>query len=140
MRLLIKKIEDITLRLNVWFSVKQPTTQLTKEFPYQALNPVTQKQEVITGKEHIYDILMHCHAEATEKGYDVGEALYQQHFFFADTVQLYDVDCQNLIKKYIFCDTFKCPPYPSLQETPAELIDNFLLIKREIQKASVKDK
>ena len=83
---------------------------------------------------------MQCHSEATEKGYDVGEALYQQHFFFADTVQLYDEDCQNLIKKYIFCDTFKCPPYPSLEETPAELVDNFLLIKREIQKASVKDK
>ena len=48
---------------------------------------------------------------------------------------LYDEDCQSLIKKYIFCDTFKCPPYASLDETPAELVDNFLLIKAEIRKA-----
>ena len=80
---------------------------------------------------------MQCYEEATNKGYDIGEALYTQLFFFADHHQLYNEKCQNLIKKYIFCDNFKCPPYPSLQETPADLIDNFLLIKREIQKASI---
>ena len=78
---------------------------------------------------------MQCQQEAVEKGYDVGEALYNQHFFFCDSVMLYDEDCQSLIKKYIFCDTFKCPPYASLDETPAELVDNFLLIKAEIRKA-----
>ena len=79
---------------------------------------------------------MKCQDEAIEKGFDVGEALYNQHFFFADTRSLYDDECQNLIKKYIFCDSFNCPPYPSLEETPAELVDNFLLIKKEIRKAS----
>ena len=78
---------------------------------------------------------LQCQQEAVEKGYDVGEALYNQHFFFCDSVMLYDEDCQSLIKKYIFCDTFKCPPYASLDETPAELVDNFLLIKAEIRKA-----
>ena len=79
---------------------------------------------------------MQCNQEAIERGFDVGEALYTQLFFFADPEHLYDIDCQNLIKKYIFCDNFKCPPYPSLEETPAELVDNFLLIKQEIAKAS----
>ena len=80
---------------------------------------------------------MQCYDEAVRRGFDIGEALYNQHFFFSDPAHHYDNECQNLIKKYIFCDTFNCPPYPSLQETPADLVDNFLLIKREIQKASV---
>ena len=82
---------------------------------------------------------MECHKEAVEKGYDIGEALYNQHFFFCDSAILYDVDCQALIKKYIFCDSFNCPPYPSLQETPADIVDNFLLIKREINKARIEE-
>ena len=83
---------------------------------------------------------MQCNQEAIERGFDVGEALYTQVFFFADPDKLYEADAQNLIKKYIFCDTFKCPPYPSLEETPADLVDDFLLIKKEITKATTKDK
>ena len=82
---------------------------------------------------------MDCYDEAVEKGFDVGEALFTQHFFFANPEQLYNQECQNLIKKYIYCDTFNCPPYPSLEETPAEFVDNFLLIKKEINKARLKE-
>ena len=124
----------------MWFAVKQPKTQVKRSFPYKALNPVTNKSVTIENKEQIYGILMDCYNEAIEKEFDVGEALYTQHFFFADTDHLYDNECQNLIKKYIYCDTFNCPPYPSLQETPAELVDNFLLIKREISKAQKEGK
>ena len=122
--------------LNVWFTVKRPYSQFRKEFPYQALNPVTQEKVTIEGKEHIYEILMQCYDEAVERGFDIGESLYNQLFFFTEPEQLLDSGCQNLIKKYFFCDNFNCPPYPSLQETPAQLVDDFLLIKREITKAS----
>ena len=125
--------------LNVWLAVKRPTTAIKREFPYKALNPVTKESVLIENKEQIYGILMDCYNEATEKGFDVGEALYNQLFFFSDAEQLYNQDCQNLIKKYVYCDTFNCPPYPSLKETPADLVDNFLLIKREINKANSKE-
>ena len=82
---------------------------------------------------------MQCYNEAIEKGYDIGEALYNQMFFIADPIVVHDDECQNLIKKYVFCDTFNCPPYPSLQETPADLVDDFLIIKSEINKASKED-
>ena len=134
-----KKIQEIDLILNVWFAVKQPSTQFKKEFPYIALNPVTQESVTIENKEQIYGILMNCYDEAVEKGFDVGEALFTQQFFFTDSNQLYNQECQNLIKKYIYCDTFNCPPYPSLEETPAEFVDNFLLIKKEINKARLKE-
>ena len=42
---------------------------------------------------------MQCNQEAVERGFDVGEALYTQLFFFADAEHLYDSDAQNLIKK-----------------------------------------
>ena len=83
---------------------------------------------------------MDCYNEATERGFDIGEALYNQLFFFADPEQLYNQKCQNLIKKFIYCDTFNCPPYPSLEETPADLVDSFLLIENVINKANRKDK
>ena len=123
----------------MWLSVKQPSLEVTKEFPYQCLNPVTQQEEVINNKQDVNRILMQCHQEAIEKGYDIGEALYTQLFFFADPAHIHDKDCQNLIKKYVFCDSFNCPPYPSLQVTPADLVDNFLLIKHEINKSNIKE-
>ena len=54
----------------------------------------------IENKKQIYGILMDCYNEATERGFDVGEALYSQLFFFADPEHIYDNDSQNLIKKY----------------------------------------
>ena len=126
--------------LNVWFAVKRPTTAIKREFPYKGLNPVTKESITIENKKQIYGILMDCYNEATERGFDVGEALYNQLFFFADPEQLYNQECQNLIKKFIYCDTFNCPPYPSLEETPADLVDSFLLIKNVINKANRKDK
>ena len=104
------------------------------------MNPVTHNRIVVENKEQVYDILMQCYDEAKEKGFDIGEALYNQLFFFEDQRIVYNEKCQNLIRKYIFCDNFKCPPYPSLQDTPAQLVDDFLLIKKEIQKASKEDK
>ena len=42
---------------------------------------------------------MNCYDEAVEKGFDVGEALFTQHFFFTDSNQLYNQECQNLYGK-----------------------------------------
>ena len=33
--------------------------------------------------------------------------------------------------EFNFCKTFKCPPYPSLYETPVEIIDDFFIIDHE---------
>ena len=97
---------------------------------------MTNESVVIKNKEQIYGILMECYEEAIEKGYDVGEAIYNQLFFFADPEEVYNQKCQTLIKKYVYCTDFNCPPYPSLQETPANFVDDFLLIKNTIKKAS----
>ena len=77
--------------------------------------------------------LCNCYDEAIEKNISaIGETLYLEHFFFCNTTELIDQNIQNTIKEYNFCKTFNIPPFPSLNETPAKTIDEFLLIENEI--------
>ena len=39
-----------------------------------------------------------------------------------------------LITKYNFCKTFSCPPFPSLDETPAQIVEDFMKIENELNK------
>ena len=86
------------------------------------------------GIEDIYDELISLYDEAREKGFDLGEALYTQVPFFADYFLLLCEESQKLIKDYLFCKTFNCPPYKSLEETSDELKNNFLIIDGEYNK------
>ena len=65
----------------------------------------------------VHDEIIRLYEEADTKGFNVGEALYTQSFFFADHELLIDSNMQNRIKEFQFCKTFSCPPYPSLKET-----------------------
>ena len=47
-------------------------------------------------------------------------------------ILLLDSEKQNLIKKYQYCKAFNCPPYPSLNDTPANMVDAFMIIENEI--------
>ncbi|MAH45230.1 hypothetical protein CMI37_05340 [Candidatus Pacearchaeota archaeon] len=79
----------------------------------------------------MYDEIIKLYDEAEEKGFNVGEAIYEQSFRFADHSLLLDEDCQIRIKEYNFCKQFSCPPYPSLKETPPNVVDDFLIIEQE---------
>ena len=61
----------------------------------------------------------------------MGEALYTQLFFFTNCELLVDAKYQKRIKEYLYCKTFNCPPYPTLQESPANIIDEFMIIDEE---------
>ena len=43
-------------------------------------------------------------------------------------------------KEHKFCKEFNCPPYPSLKDTPANVIDEFTIIQEEINNFTSKDK
>ena len=81
--------------------------------------------------EDVYDEIIRLSDEAEQKGFNVGEAIYTQSFFFADHSLLLNEDCQSRITEYNFCKQFSCPPYPSLNETPPNIIDDFLIIEQE---------
>ena len=82
----------------------------------------------------VYDEIIKLYDKAEDKGYNVGEAIYEQSFHFVDHSLLLDEDCQDRITEYKFCKQFNCPPYPSLQETPPNIIDDFLIIEEEVNK------
>ena len=101
-------------------------------FPYVALCPSTRKKAEFGSILDVYDEIIRLYEEADSKGFNVGEAIYTQSFFFADHELLIDSNMQNRIKEFQFCKTFSCPPYPNLQETPADIIDDFFIIEEEL--------
>tara|TARA_R110002020_G_scaffold425751_2_gene635180 strand:- start:600 stop:941 length:342 start_codon:yes stop_codon:yes gene_type:complete len=84
--------------------------------------------------EDVYDELIALHDKSVEKGFNLGQALYTQAAFFVDYQVLLCSDAQNLIKDYLFCKTFNCPPHKSLADTPNQLKDKFLIIDSEYGK------
>ena len=90
--------------------------------------------------EDIYIELEACYDEIMEKNIDaIGDTLYTEHFFFCNTSDLLDQNVQQRIKEYSFSKAFSTPPYPSLQETPAKIIDEFMIIDRELNYLKAKD-
>ena len=81
--------------------------------------------------DDIYDELIVLYDKALEKGFDLGEALYTQAAFFTDYYLLISKNIQEMIKQYRFSKAFNCPPYKSIEETPDEIINNYLIIDLE---------
>ena len=121
------------LRINVWISFKglQKGRFTETSFPYVAQCPSDRKKFEFRSITDVYDEIIRLSDEAEQKGFNVGEAIYEQIFFFADHGLLLDEDCQSRITEYTFCKKFSCPPYPSLKETPPIIVDDFLIIDQE---------
>ena len=110
-------------------------------FPYDAVNPMTTKQKTFNSIDDVYEVLIECYDKCIEKGYSrLGEALHQQALFIVNEELMLDQDIQLTIKKHQFCKQFNCPPYPSMIETPANVIDDFMIIEQEMNNFANKDK
>ena len=95
---------------------------------------------MFTNMEDVYTELEACYDEIMQKNISsIGETLYTELFFFCNTSDLLDQDVQKRIKEYTYCKSFSCPPYPSLQQTPANIIDEFMLIEKELNHLKAKD-
>ena len=121
------------LRINVWISFKglQDTAFKGVEFPYVAKCPSNGRKSEFGGIQDVYDEIIKIYEEADDKGFNVGKSVYDLSFYFCDHALLANNNMQSRIKEYQFCKTFSCPPYPSLQETPADIIDDFFIIEEE---------
>ena len=122
------------LRINVHISFNglQNSAFKGRSFPYVALCPSKRKKSEFRDISDVYDECIRLYEEAEKKGFNVGEAIYTQSFFFTDHELLIDSKMQNRIKEYRFCKSLSCPPYPSLSETPAEIVDDFFIIEEEL--------
>lgn len=103
------------------------------DFPYIALSPVTGTQKEFKDMDDVYTELETCYEELINKNVGaLGETLYIEHFYFCNTYDLIDTDIQDYIKKYNFSKKFNIPPYPSIQEIPANEFDIYTEIANEI--------
>ena len=73
---------------------------------------------------------MNCYQELEDKNVqNKSETIYIEHFYFSNTSELLDNKIQQRIKEYNFCKAFSVPPFPSLNDTPAKVVDDFLEIE-----------
>ena len=108
-------------------------------FPYDAISPISGKKTTFNSMEDVHNLLIECYDECIEKGFNqVGNALYEQSLFFANDIMFVDDKIQSKIKSYRYCKKFNCPPYPSLNETPIDIIDSFMIIDDEITQHQVR--
>jgi len=113
----------------VWLSAKGVQADRFK-FPYKA--------NTSSGLKEFKDIsdvenqLVEVAYESEKQGYNVGEAVWLEHFYFCNTSDLIDKDSQVLIKSYLYCQESNTSPYESLNQTPANFIDNWMIVRDEI--------
>ena len=102
------------------------------DFPYKAKCPSDAKNRIFRGIEDVYAEVIKIYDATEERGLGIGQSLYSSCAFFADYLLLLDSKIQDRIKEYNYCKTFSCPPYPSMMETPANVIDDFMIIEQEV--------
>ena len=122
------------MRLNVWISLNglKKTACFGLDFPYEAKCPSNAKKRIFRGINDVYDEIMKIYEATVEKDLSIGQSLYSSCAFFVDYSLLLDSKMQDRIKEYNYCKAFSCSPYPSMMETPANMIDDFMIIEQEV--------
>ena len=121
------------MRINVWISFNgfKEGAYTGFSFPYVATCPSKGRSAEYGNIMDVYNEITNLYDKASARKINLGESLYQYTFHFVDHALLLDNNMQNRIKEYQFCKQFSCPPYPSLQETPAKIIEQFSVIEEE---------
>ena len=100
------------------------------DYPYKAVSPVDNKRKEFLTIDDVYEELIKCYQELEDKNIvNISENIYTEHFFFCNTSELLDRKIQLRIKEYNYSKAFNCPPYPSIINTPAQVVDDFLTIE-----------
>ena len=102
------------------------------KYPYIAQSPKTGEMVTFNSKEDVEQLFCFLYDEARIKSpKKVGESVYLQGAFFYDMNLMLEQEMQDTILEYTFCKKFNTPPYPSMQETPENLINDFMVIESE---------
>lgn len=111
------------------------------KFPYEAVNPLNNSKKTFKSVEDVENLLIKCYDECVKEGvYGLGNALYEYSRFFAHDKYIIDIKMQETIRKYKYCKKFNCPPHPSLDKTPIDVFDDFMLIDDEIEQNKARNK
>jgi hypothetical protein len=101
-------------------------------FPYKARSLTLGKEIEFKSIEDVYEELCRCYDKSFNK-YPLGESLFVSHLFYSNPTNFYDNSIQNRIKKVQYSLESKTPLYSTVQDTPASVVDEFLIYKSESQ-------
>jgi hypothetical protein len=113
---------------------------LSRKFPYQAFSVTENKKRVFNNIDDVYDEIGRLYDDCKNSDYGIGYYIYSHCGYFVDYELLLCPKIQSRIKEYNFCKAFSCPPYPSLYETPANIVDDFMIIEDELRAINEKNK
>lgn len=113
----------------MWISAKGVQDNKFK-FPYKAKASSGIKEFKNVGD--VEDELLAVAYESEKQGFSIGEAVWYEHFYFCNTSELIDKESQILIKSYLYCQESNTPPFVSLDKTPANFIDNWMIVRDEL--------
>ena len=102
------------------------------DFPYEAISPSKAKKRIFRRINDVYDEVMRIYEATQKKNLGIGQSLYSSCAFLVDYSLLLNSKMQDRIKEYNYCKAFSCSPYPSMMETPANMIDDFMIIEEEV--------
>tara|TARA_R100000152_G_C6756031_1_gene179807 strand:- start:386 stop:775 length:390 start_codon:yes stop_codon:yes gene_type:complete len=120
------------LRINVWISFKGADKPFFSDFPYKAYSFIDKKMIEFKGMNDVQEELVKLYDKCTDKDYSIGNALFTQSKHFVDTHLLIDPESQKDITKYNFCKVSNTPLFESVNQTPYEEIQKFMIIDEEI--------
>ncbi len=114
------------MKINVWASCKGVGESLQGcEFPYIGISPLTRQATRFETKAEIIDELVKCNELYPG-------TIWELLHIFASPAAFIEEKYQDLIKMYRYCKAVSCPPYASINDTPANIMDAFLIIEQEV--------
>ena len=117
--------------MHISFNGLQESAFKDVSFPYVALCPSNRRKSEFRDITDVYEEIIRLYDEAEDKGFNVGEACYKQIPYFANYSSIINNIDQTTILKYSYSKSTNTPPYPSLQDTPADFVDQFMIIEQE---------
>lgn len=62
----------------------------------------------------------------------LGEAVFYESLYFANNSDLVDTESQAMIRSYLYSKESNTPPFATIQDTPADYIDKWVIIRDEL--------
>ena len=121
--------------MNVWLSAKG-TRPDKYSLPYTANHPVTNEKILIQSKKDIEKTLLEAKNYIESENAELGYSLWRYLPYFVNDSDILDIECQDSIRKYEYSRMTGTPPYPSIADTPDDLIEAFFTIKNELESVS----
>ena len=85
----------------------------------------------------IHEELESVYNKMIERGYkNIGEGLYTHSNFIVDNSKLIDSDNQSMIRQYHYSKVSNTPPFASVESTPDDFIDKYIIIDNEVNAIS----